>query len=415
MGRERTGSVRCVCERCGRPIETGTSKQIDTNRAKQPRQGKQVEYCKCRAKSPLWIARFTFTKDGKRYDVRRRASNKTEAKQLLKDLLRELDDHGSQPLLSAKQTFSALADYYESTYLTAPVYVHGRKVSGLRSYLDQQSKLKTLRTHFGDQRLRDITPIHLERFKADRLRKRKRRKKGEKVGGQRSIAGVHRELALLRRMLNVALANGWIIKNPFARKSGLISVADERKRERILTREEEARLLAACTGLREHLAPILVCALDTGMRRGEILKLKWIDVDFAADTITVREFNTKTMQERQIAMTERLKEALEAVFEKSTKASDALVFGIKDGVRRSFVTARKAAGLPDVRFHDLRHTAASRLIRMGVPLNEVGKLLGHTQANTTLRYINANVETARRAATALDQFNQVVIESAAIN
>ena len=81
-----------------------------------------------------------------------------------------------------------------------------------------------------------------------------------------------------------------------------------------------------------------------------------------------------------------------------------LVFGITDNVKRSFAGARSDAGLKDVRLHDLRHTAATRLVGAHIPLSEVGRVLGHTQANTTYRYVNANVETAKRAA-ALDMFN----------
>src|SRR6185503_9960511 len=72
--------------------------------------------------------------------------------------------------------------------------------------------------------------------------------------------------------------------------------------------------------------------------------------------------------------------------------------------------ARAAAGLPDIGFHDLRHTAATRLVAAHLPLPEVGRVLGHTQANTTYRYVNANIETTRRAATALDSFNQGAVE-----
>lgn len=74
-------------------------------------------------------------------------------------------------------------------------------------------------------------------------------------------------------------------------------------------------------------------------------------------------------------------------------------------MKRSFGAARSDAGLKDLRFHDLRHTAATRLVGAHIPLSEVGRVLGHTQANTTYRYVNANVETAKRAAAALDAFN----------
>jgi len=80
-------------------------------------------------------------------------------------------------------------------------------------------------------------------------------------------------------------------------------------------------------------------------------------------------------------------------------------FGIRDDVKHSSDTVRRAAGLGDLRFHDLRHTAATRLVGLHIPLSEVGRVLGHTQANTTYRYVNANIETARRASAALDAFN----------
>jgi len=81
---------------------------------------------------------------------------------------------------------------------------------------------------------------------------------------------------MLRRMLTVAQREGWILRNPFAAGDSLISLADENKRERVLTREEEMKLLASCdTPQRAHLKTILICALDTGMRQGEIFSLRW--------------------------------------------------------------------------------------------------------------------------------------------
>jgi integrase len=198
---------------------------------------------------------------------------------------------------------------------------------------------------------------------------------------------------------------GWIKQNPFAAGESLISLADERKRERILTRDEERRLLDACTAQREHLRPILICAIDSGMRRGEILSLKWRDVDFEHGLISIQAFNTKTMKERQVSMTARLAHELETLWEQSPKDERQRVFGIINNVKRSFTTARNAAGLSDVRFHDLRHTHATRLVGAHIPLSEVGRVLGHTQPSTTYRYVNANVETARRASAALDAFN----------
>jgi integrase len=104
-------------------------------------------------------------------------------------------------------------------------------------------------------------------------------------------------------------------------------------------------------------------------------------------------------------MTARLARELETLWEQSPKDERQRVFGIVNNVKRSFTTARNAAGLSDVRFHDLRHTHATRLVGAHIPLSEVGRVLGHTQPSTTYRYVNANVETARRASAALDAFN----------
>ena len=108
-------------------------------------------------------------------------------------------------------------------------------------------------------------------------------------------------MAYLRRLLNIAERAGMIAKNPFKTGDALIHVADEIKRERILTCEEEARLLAACIGCKLHLRPIIIAALDTGCRLGELLKMRWRDVNMNAGLITIQAFNTKTMRERQVS------------------------------------------------------------------------------------------------------------------
>lgn len=353
-----------------------------------------------------WYARITFYDDsGKRVEKRRKADNKTHAKDLCKQMLRELDDHGEQTLDAAQMTFGELADHYEKDYLNEPVYVDSRKVSGMRSSYDMKLKLKILKNHFGKRKLRSITHGDIGRFRGIRLNT------PTKQGGQRSISTVNRELSLLRRVFNVAKRNRWIINNPFSEGGSLISPGDERHRERIVTREEEENLLAACTGRRAHLRPLIICALDTGMRRGEIFKLRWSDLDFENRVIIVQGLHTKTLRERTLAMTERLREEFSALYEQSTKEQDCLVFGFTSNVKKSFSSVRKIAGLLDVRFHDLRHTHATRLVGAHIPLSEVGRVLGHTQANTTYRYVNANVETARRAAAALDEFNKSVGES----
>lgn len=352
----------------------------------------------------VWIARLTYTDErGVRRNVKRRAQTAELAAKQLEKIKRKIE-HSERGFEAERMTFAQLADYYQERYLIAPVYVDGRKAAGLRSYKDGLRRLAVLRLYFAKRKIAKLTYGDIEKFKTDRLNV------PTKTGGQRMLATIHRELALLRSMLRVALREGWIARSPFDGWKPLITTADERKRERILTREEEARLLAACEGTRAHLKPILLAALDTGMRRGELFKLEWRDVDFKTRTITVRAFNTKTMRERKIMTTTRLQIALEELYANAPSDLYGRVFGITDNVSRSFTAVRRVAGLEDFRFHDARHTAATRLVRGHLPLAEVGRILGHTTPATTYRYVNADQETAERAAAVLDAFNIAPIQ-----
>ncbi len=372
--------------------------------------------CKGSVETRLY-ARVGYTDEqGKRHDVVRAAESRTHARDLIRDILRDLEDHAGRTLDASRMTFADLAKYFEEHYLKPAEYVDGRKVDGVRSLKSAQSAVNALKAYFGKKRLQSIRYSDLRTYRASRLkdatrgdlaRHKQELKDNPKAALRvtRKIATVNRELAKLRRMLNIAQREGWIRSNPFAAGESLISLADESKRERILTREEERHLLSACRGPRAHLRPIVIAAIDTGMRRGELLSLRWRDVDFEHDLISIQAFNTKTMRERQVSLTARLSQELQALYEQSPKDSARRVFGILDNVKRSFTAARAAAGLSDVRFHDLRHTHATRLVGAHIPLSEVGRALGHTQPNTTYRYVNANVETAKRASAALDAFN----------
>jgi integrase len=348
-----------------------------------------------------WTARLTYTDErGQRRNFKRQVANKTEGKDLLKKKLRELEDHGPRLLDGDKVTFEHLAQTYEGLRLVAPVYDGEKKISGLRSHHIQKVYLRELRAFFGKRLIRSITHADLENFKAARLATPKRN------GSQRAIASVNRELTLLRTVFNYAVQAGWLIRNPFAMGESLISVAQENKRTRILTTDEEARLLNACIGERAHLRPLIIAALDTAMRRGELLRLVWSDVDFAAGLIRLRATTTKTMRARTVGITDRLRAELERLWEASPRQMAISVFGIRD-FKKGFNTARKLAGLEDLHFHDLRHSATTRIVRAtskqgsAAPL-EMMAITGHTQTSTFTRYINADDATARIAAEALN-------------
>jgi integrase len=360
-------------------------------------------------KSGKWFARVTYTeRSGKRKNIQRTVENKSKGDELLKELIHKLDKEGASSIGNEKLSFNDLADHYTKHYLKEAQYVNGRKVSGLRSVVSVRGYVKILRDYFGKQKLRTITYEDLLTFRNGRLNTSTHQSK------QRSITTVNREMAYLRRLLNIAERNGWVNKNPFKRGDALIHVVDETKRERILTREEETILLNCCTGFRAHLRPIIIAALDLGCRLGELLKMRWKDIDFDAGLITIQAFNTKTMRQREVSLTIRLKNELEKLLNKSQKNSDELVFGISCVIRQSFNNACAEAGLEGLRFHDLRHSHATRLDDLGFSLAKIGMQLGHTQLQTTLRYVNRDKSSIKQVANALDAFNnERVIEETA--
>jgi integrase len=351
-------------------------------------------------------ARLTYTDAaGKRHDLTRRAESITHARELVKQLRRGLDDHGEKTVEGDRVTFRALADVYEKQKLQPARYKGDRKISGRRSYLTPLSYLRTLTAHFGAKRIKSITHADVEKFRNLRLHT------PTDKGRERSIASVNRELEVLRSMFRFAVRQGWIVRSPFETGDALISKADEVHRDRLLTREEEARLLAACAGRRTHLRPLLVCALDTAMRRGEMFKLKWSDVDLDNRLISVRATTTKTARGRTIGMTSRVAAELRRLWEASLQEADGLVFGVTDTVKTSFASACREAGVENFRLHDCRHTAITRMIQAGMPPMQVMKISGHTQMTTFARYVNVDDHAAKRAASALDAFHA---ESSAI-
>jgi integrase len=363
-----------------------------------------------------WVDAVT----GKLKQKHKKANSRSHARELIKEMIREGDDHGFESLDYNRLTFPNLADYYEKHYLTEALIAEGRKVSGLRSLKTPKLFLSIFRAHFGRKRLRSIGYSDLRSFRDARLNTYTIRKDEDGEPCKRKIASVNREMAYLRRMFFIAQREGWILRNPFVTGDSLISVADEKKRERIISREEESLLVAACdTPNRKlkHLRAIIICALETGMRQGEIFKLCWSDVDFEQDVIRVRSEHTKTFRARHVPITARLRTELERLWIEvepeylqdggldEVTGDEKTIFQLKS-VKRSFAAVCKLAGIHDLRFHDLRHTAATRLVAQNRPLAEVGRILGHSHVDTTYRYVNADSNTVKRAGEALDAFHR---------
>lgn len=366
-----------------------------------------------------WYARVRWVDDdGREHDKWYPANSKTDASTILESKLSELRTRGGESLTSESVTFEQFAREFEKTYVVPAVIRNGVKVKGRRSLSTVKGQMRTLADFFGKKKLKAIRYSDLERFRDERLNTpvtfKRKTTEGEVTSSRpRSVATVNRELALLRKILNTAKRDGLILDNPFSRGTGVISVASEVARDRVLTHAEEAALLAACAmkdkqGREDryaHLLPVIVTAIETAMRLAEILGLERRDVDLEGGVICVRSENSKTMKTRIVPVTLRLRAELEKVMAQLPDSPGQRLFPVSC-IRKGFWAICRKAGLHGLRFHDLRHTGITRLIAAGVPAPEVMKISGHSQVSTFLRYLNPKGEAMKRAADLLAAFNE---------
>ena len=264
----------------------------------------------------------------------------------------------------------------------AEEYIENYAKVNKRSWQDDVYCIGIINKRLGSSYIDALKSLDIERFKSERL------KKGI------SKSRINRYIALLKRMFNLAIDWRYLEENP-AKKVKLYSEKDNLK-ERILTKEEEKRLLEESS---EHLKPIILTALYSGLRRGEVLSLKWNQIDFSRRTI--RAEKTKSCKIRIIPINNLLFQELTRLKEHSGK-SDYVFLNPKTRkplkeVKTAFNAAVRRAGISGVRFHDLRHTFASRLVEKGVDLITVKELLGHHSVVITQRYTHSNSEQKRKA------------------
>ncbi len=208
----------------------------------------------------------------------------------------------------------------------------------------------------------------------------------------------------MSKIFNMAIRDRVASTNPCR---GVKLLAENNERTRYLTVKEEQDLFAQLTGPRAHIRPIVILALHTGMRRGEILSLKWSQVDFSRNLIHVT--RTKTGRDRFVPINETVREELlqlskeskgEAVFANS-RTGKALGW-----IKRGFSAACKEAELVNFRFHDLRHTCATRLADSGADAFTIAEILGHRDLRQTKRYTHATDARKREALERLANYGQ---------
>lgn len=258
----------------------------------------------------------------------------------------------------------------------------------LKAYATTKSHLSRIRTDLGNLPLRDLTLERLEEWQSTLRNSRKLpRTTKQSPSEPLSPATVNRYLQTFKAMMTKAC--DWnLITDRRLREIRRIALVDERynRRKDFLSRDEAERLIESAD---LAVRPVIVCALQTGMRKGEILGMKWSQVDLTHRVIHLPK--TKSGDSRSLPINDRLEATLRGLVR---SISDDHVFLNPDtgkrwsDLKRQFVRAVKKAKLAHrgIVFHHLRHTAASWMVMAGVPLATVASILGHADIKMVMRY-----------------------------
>lgn len=276
-----------------------------------------------------------------------------------------------------------------------------------RSYKTNVAKAYKFEKLWGNRQLKDISPMDIEKYKISRKKEIKVKEKivnGEVIPAKYiSNTTINRDIEVLRKMFNIAIENNWLLKNSCGKVKKL---REQNVLERYLTPDEEIRLLNACIGHFEYMKPIIQFALNTDMRKEEILSLTWKCVSFENKKITL--LDTKNGKKRFIPINSEvmsiLKEAhknkvCEYVFVNhttETRYSD---------LKRSFNALCLKANVENFRFHDLRHTVGTRLAKENIPVNVIKEILAHSDIKTTMRYVHCTQGAKLDALSKLNSYN----------
>ncbi len=241
-----------------------------------------------------------------------------------------------------------------------------------RSFQDYRNLFDaTIIPYFKGRQLHEINAEAVEQYKTARA---------ERI----SPATINKELTALRHVFNKAVQWSYLPSSPM---KDVERLKVSQKKVRFLTVEEIDLILAAAM---PSIRPILLTAIHTGLRRSELFRLEWSDVDFDRRVITVTgkgKEHTKNYRDREVPMTIALVECL-----RSVKRNGSWVFCHEDGsrysegVKNSIESIVRKTGIPRFTMHDLRHTFASHLVMDGVDLPTVKVLMGHSNIATTMIY-----------------------------
>lgn len=349
----------------------------------------------------------------------------TEARDLARDFLAAIargEDPKAEAETEALNRKPTLGEFIRDIY--APWVTENRR-TGRETIIMLTRAFKP----FLDMDIEQITLAQLEQW-----RTQERKKRGVKA------SSLNRETTALRAAINWGIGMELIEKCPLVSgKFKALQESDSEKIVRYLSDDERVRLMKALDGreqkmrkerdshnqwlkergleampqlkgFADHLKPIVLVALNTGIRRNSLFSLEWRDVDFANKTIMVRAATSKSGKLYHVPMNKQTLDVLTKWHEQSAQtAPDNLVFpspqtGKKiDSCNTSWGTLLKMAEIENFRWHDMRHDFASQLVMSGVDLNTVRELLGHADLKMTLRYAHLAPAAKMKAVEMLDR------------
>ncbi|MBX7174388.1 MAG: site-specific integrase [Pyrinomonadaceae bacterium] len=262
-----------------------------------------------------------------------------------------------------------------------------------KGYEVEVSVLRVLVEKFGNKRLYEIKPEEIENFK--RLRASEITKRGVK----RSKATVNRDISVLSAVFNLAKNFGEIKENPV--KNRIKYYSNLNTRTRILSEEEEIVFFNYIKNDIKFSRQVEIL-LYTGMRRGELFKLEWRDIDFVNNCINLRRETTKTQKARPIPMFFNVREIFESLRDetKNFEPKDKIFAGVASQLTAFSSRFKEVAdnlGFQDLTVHSLRHTFSTRANKYNVDAFAQKALLGHSKISMTDRYTHVSLDTLKNS------------------
>jgi integrase len=342
-----------------------------------------------------WFVQYPHSRDPEtgqiKYRTEKASFSKKKAEKIFRakvDAFQEMDQLGVQ--VDPELTFSKLMDWgLEQDVMSAKA-----------SASDDLARAVHLKSEFGNRKAAQITPLMVDNFRI-----KMKKVVSERTGKPFSGSSINKMVSLARRIYYLAMDAGMVKSNPFARRG---TFKEEPKGHYIPDQE----FWKIYKYLPDYLKPVILVAYLTGMRRGEILELKWDRVNLSEGYVDLTPDDTKTDEPRRIyfGSINELKDVfINADLKK--KAGQELVFTKDDGspvpkwyIQRLFKKACSEAKVYPYRLHDLRHTFNTNMTKAGVDQVVVMKLTGHKTNAMFLRYSHIDKEQSESAMEKLNGF-----------